>query len=75
MNHIISASDQSIAVRRLGSASGSIYFSCGVESAIQVGLVHDVVSLKAFVETSLVRAAQCDAIGPPMLTGHYLMAT
>ncbi|MDH8329740.1 urease accessory UreF family protein, partial [Klebsiella pneumoniae] len=33
------------------------------ESAIQVGLVHDVVSLKAFVETSLVQAAQCDAIG------------
>lgn len=34
-----------------------------MESAIQVGLVHDVVSLKAFVETSLVQAAQCDAIG------------
>ncbi|EOF9231230.1 urease accessory protein UreF [Klebsiella pneumoniae] len=42
---------------------GAFTFSCGVESAIQVGLVHDVVSLKAFVETSLVQAAQCDAIG------------
>ncbi|WNN45491.1 MULTISPECIES: urease accessory protein UreF [Winslowiella] len=42
---------------------GAFSFSCGVESAIQVGLVHDVVTLKAFVETSLRQAAQCDAIG------------
>lgn len=42
---------------------GAFSFSCGVESAIQVGLVHDVVTLKAFVETSLRQAAHCDAIG------------
>lgn len=42
---------------------GAFTFSCGVESAIQVGLVHDVVTLRAFVETSLIQAARCDAIG------------
>ncbi|WP_436876725.1 urease accessory protein UreF [Siccibacter turicensis] len=42
---------------------GAFSFSCGVESAIQVGLVHDVETLKAFVETSLNQAAHCDAIG------------
>ncbi|WON76276.1 urease accessory protein UreF [Serratia sp. UGAL515B_01] len=42
---------------------GAFSFSCGVESAIQVGLVHDVVTLKTFVETSLNQAAHCDAIG------------
>lgn len=42
---------------------GAFSFSCGVESAIQVGLIHDVVTLKAFVETSMIQAARCDAIG------------
>lgn len=42
---------------------GAFSFSCGVESAIQVGLVHDIATLKAFVETSLNQAARCDAVG------------
>ncbi|MDP1323977.1 urease accessory protein UreF, partial [Klebsiella pneumoniae] len=45
-------------VLSLGAFSLSFCF----DFAIQVVLVHDVVSLKAFFETSLVQAAQCDAI-------------
>ncbi|MFC0226897.1 urease accessory protein UreF [Serratia aquatilis] len=42
---------------------GAFSFSCGVESAIQVGLVKDVETLQAFVKTSQNQAAHCDAIG------------
>lgn len=42
---------------------GAFSFSCGVESAIQVGLVKDLDTLKQFVKTSQNQAAHCDAIG------------
>ncbi|CAI1238155.1 Urease accessory protein UreF [Serratia fonticola] len=42
---------------------GAFSFSNGVESAVQVGLVHDVASLRQFVETSLHQASRCDAVG------------
>ncbi|UQS88772.1 urease accessory protein UreF [Pseudomonas chlororaphis subsp. piscium] len=42
---------------------GAFTFSNGVESAIQTGSVHDVVTLKGFVLTSLRQAARCDCVG------------
>lgn len=42
---------------------GAFSFSCGVESAIQVGLVKDVETLQEYVRVSQNQAAHCDAIG------------
>lgn len=42
---------------------GAFSFSCGLESAVQNGVVKDIDTLKSFVITSLSQAASCDAVG------------
>lgn len=41
---------------------GSFAFSCGLESAVSLGIVHDAQTLKAFAATNALQAAFCDGI-------------
>ena len=47
---------------------GAFSFSNGVESAVQTGLVHDLDTLRQFVQTATEQAATCDGIA--VLAAH-----
>lgn len=41
---------------------GSFAFSCGLESAVASGIVHNIATLKQFTRTNAIQAAFCDGI-------------
>ena len=56
------------AVWRLGAAGWRLFFSNGLESAIQHRLVHDMETLRQFVMTATRQSASADAIA--LLVAH-----
>ncbi len=53
--HLLQFSDSILPV-------GTFSFSCGAESAIQCGIIHDNRTLKNYVSTSLLLTSKCDAV-------------
>lgn len=52
---------------------GAFTFSCGLESAVQVGLVRDAAGLEEFVRVAMEQSATGDAVG--LLTAHRAART
>src|SRR5215475_5377435 len=52
---------------------GGFSFSCGLESAVQTGVVHDRATLHAFARTALEQAARGDGIA--LVAAHRAAAT
>lgn len=53
--HLLQFSDSILPV-------GAFAFSCGAESAVQCGIIHDSQTLKNYVSTTLLLTAKCDAV-------------